>query len=168
MDEKDRQIVDLIQTRFPVHVRPYLEIGRQVGLSEQEVIDRMRVMKETRIIRRVGALVNPRKVGYVSSLIAAKVAPEKIDSVIEKINAHVGVTHNYHRENEFNVWFTLIARDQETHRRILDAIAGFDGVEALHSLPATRIFKLKVNFKAGQEPLTDEELAEEENGELVR
>jgi DNA-binding Lrp family transcriptional regulator len=151
MDEKDQQIVDLIQTALPVDVRPYARIGEAVGLPESEVIDRIKSLKERNIIRRVGALVEPRKVGYVSSLIAAKIEPDKIPQAVEKINAYVGVTHNYHRENYFNVWFTLIARGAKKHADILDTIRGFDGVLALHSLPATKIFKLKVNFKAGED-----------------
>lgn len=156
MDDKDRQIVDLIQTQFPVDVRPYRKIGQQVGLEEREVIARIARLKETNIIRRVGALIDPRKVGYVSALIAAKVVPEALLDVVRTVNGYVGVTHNYHRDDDFNLWFTLIARDEATHDRIVDRLRSLPGVQALHRLPATRIFKLKVDFKAKE--IDDEEL----------
>ena len=151
MDDKDRQIVDLIQTRFPIDPRPYQEIGQRVDLPEDEVIARIHALKKANIIRRVGGLMEPRKIGYVSSLIAAKVDPDRLDEVVEAINGYVGVTHNYHREHEYNVWFTLIAKDAPTHTRILNTLRALPGVTDLHSLPATRVFKLKVNFQAGED-----------------
>jgi siroheme decarboxylase len=150
MDELDQKIVDLIQTEFPVEVRPYETIGRLVGCGEQEVIDRLAELKKQRIIRRMGGLMEPRKLGYKSALIAARIDPEHLDSAIEKINSYVGVTHNYERTHDFNVWFTLIARDEKTHSRILDEFRALPGVRALHALPAAKMFKLKVNFRAGE------------------
>ena len=148
MDGTDERIVDLIQTRFPIVERPYLHIAETIGITETEVLDRIGALKEQRIIRRMGGLMEPRKIGYVSALVAAKVQSESIEPVVEKINSYLGVTHNYGREGEFNVWFTLIAKDQATHSKILDTIGTQEGVESIHCLPATRIFKLKVNFKA--------------------
>ncbi|MDP8255792.1 MAG: AsnC family transcriptional regulator [Candidatus Alcyoniella australis] len=147
MDALDRAIVEMIQTDFPICVSPYAEIGRRVGSDESEVIRRLGALKERQIIRRIGALFDPRKLGYVSTLVAARVSPDLLEETTDAINEYNGVTHNYLRDASYNVWFTLIAKGDSARAKILARIAKLPGVLVLHSLPAERFYKLKVDFK---------------------
>ncbi len=150
MDSVDKAILDLIQADFPLVPRPYLEIGKRVGVSEEEALARVRALKRDRVIRRMGANFQSSRLGWVSTLCAAKVPPEKLDLFVETVNAEPGVTHNYEREHAYNIWFTLIGPSREHLAQRLAAISERTGVEVL-DLPATRLFKIRVNFRLGEE-----------------
>jgi DNA-binding Lrp family transcriptional regulator len=109
MDDTDRTILNRIQSDFPITSRPYLTIAGDLGLSENDVIKRLAGLKESKIIRRIGANFVPEKLGFVSTLCAAKVEENKIDLFASIVNQYHGVTHNYQRDSEFNIWFTFIA-----------------------------------------------------------
>ena len=146
MDSYDKQILDIIQSHFPLTSRPYEEVGRQVGLSEAEVLGRVRDMKKSGLIRRMGANFTSKALGWQSTLCAASVPEDKLDEFVAEVNKHDGVTHNYLRENEFNVWFALIAPDMDAVEAILASITEATGIKVLN-LPASRLFKIKVDFK---------------------
>ena len=146
MDNFDKQILDIIQSHFPLTSRPYEEVGKQVGLSEAEVLKRVRDMKQSGLIRRMGANFNSHTLGWQSTLCAASVPADKLDEFVAEVNKHDGVTHNYLRENEFNVWFALIAPDMDAVEAILDSITAATGIKVLN-LPASKLFKIKVDFK---------------------
>ncbi|WP_243545607.1 AsnC family transcriptional regulator [Pseudodesulfovibrio tunisiensis] len=146
MDSFDKQILDIIQSHFPLVSRPYAEVGKQVGLSEEEVLNRVRALKESGLIRRMGANFQSKKLGWQSTLCAASVPEDKLDEFVAEVNRHDGVTHNYLRENEFNVWFALIAPDMDAVEAILAEITNETGIKVLN-LPASRMFKIKVDFK---------------------
>ncbi|MGE0084079.1 MAG: Lrp/AsnC family transcriptional regulator, partial [Desulfococcaceae bacterium] len=99
------------------------------------------------IIRRIGAYFVPLKLGFVSTLCAAKVPEDKISFFAETVNRYPGVTHNYTRDNPFNVWFTFIAPDMADIETNLDAIAKATGIRDIINLPATRVFKVKAHFR---------------------
>lgn len=145
MDATDRQILDIIQSKFPLDSRPYAVIGEQIGLTEAETLARVRALKEANVIRRIGANFQSKKLGWHSTLCAAKVPPEKLDHFVEVINAYVGVTHNYLRKHDFNVWFTFIGEDPETVQATLKEMTKKTGIHILY-LPATKLFKVKVDF----------------------
>ncbi|MBT8368972.1 MAG: Lrp/AsnC family transcriptional regulator, partial [Deltaproteobacteria bacterium] len=109
IDDIDRAILNRIQSDFPLTPRPYHTIGQELELSEDEVLKRVRRLKDTGIIRRIGGNFTPHALGFVSTLCAAKVPPDKIRQFAEAVNRYPGVTHNYRRDNSFNVWFTFIA-----------------------------------------------------------
>lgn len=146
MDTYDKQILDIIQSHFPLVSRPYDEVGRQVGLSGDEVLARVRALKKSGVIRRMGANFNSNTLGWQSTLCAASVPEDKLDEFVAEVNRHDGVTHNYLRENEFNVWFALIAPDMDAVEAILASITEATGIKVLN-LPASRLFKIKVDFK---------------------
>jgi len=146
MDNYDKQILDIIQSHFPLASRPYEEVGKQVGLSESEVLTRVRALKKSGLIRRMGANFNSNTLGWQSTLCAASVPEDKLDAFVAEVNKHDGVTHNYLRENEFNVWFALIAPDMDAVEAILASITEATGVKILN-LPAEKLFKIKVDFK---------------------
>jgi siroheme decarboxylase len=146
VDEVDRRILNLIQTDFPLASRPFLQVAEQLGLSEDEVLRRVRAMKSSGVIRRLGGSFDSRKLGFFSTLCAAKVPVEKLERFNGVINAYPGVTHNYMRNHDYNVWFTFIAENEEAVGNALDAIAREAGVADIVSLPARRTFKIRVNF----------------------
>lgn len=146
LDDLDRAILNEIQSHFPIESRPYAEVGRRVGASEAEVVARVLSMAEAGVIRRIGANFTSRKLGYTSTLVAVRVAPDKLDHFVAVVNRYPGVTHNYLRRHRFNVWFTLIAESEERLSQILKEISQASEVAEILSLPAQEVFKIKVDF----------------------
>lgn len=146
MDSRDRELLNEIQVGFPVEPHPYKRIGEKIGMDEKEVLRRIAGLKEEGIIRRVGASINSRRIGYVSTLLAAKVPSDRFDFFVETVNACPGVTHNYERSHDYNVWFTLIAQSEEHKETIVKELVEKTGIDILE-LPAKRIFKIRVDFR---------------------
>jgi DNA-binding Lrp family transcriptional regulator len=146
MDETDRAILGLIQSSFPIAPRPYAIIGEAVGVSEQEALERVRGLKQRGIIRRLGANFQSAKLGFRSTLCAAKVPDDKMDSFVAEVNRHPGVTHNYLRDNAYNIWFTCIGPSWDAVCELLAGITAATGIPILN-LPAKRMYKIKVDFQ---------------------
>jgi DNA-binding Lrp family transcriptional regulator len=146
MDTYDKKILDVIQSSFPLTSRPYEEVGKQVGLTEDEVFARVRDLKKSGLIRRMGANFTSKALGWQSTLCAASCPEDKIDQFVAEVNKHDGVTHNYLRKNEFNIWFALIAPDMDAVEETLASITKATGIKILN-LPASKLFKIKVDFK---------------------
>ncbi|MFO7784452.1 MAG: AsnC family transcriptional regulator [Desulfatiglandales bacterium] len=146
MDDKDRAIINEIQSDFPISKRPYLELGNRLNLSESDVLERVGHLKREGVIRRIGGNFNSRELGFTSTLCAAKVPEEKLDSFVKVVNRFPGVTHNYQRNNAYNVWFTFIAPSMDKIEAALKAVREETGVEDICNLPAVRMFKIKVDF----------------------
>jgi DNA-binding Lrp family transcriptional regulator len=146
LDPTDRAILNRIQSDFPITSRPYLSIATEIGLTEQEVVDRVRRLKQSGIIRRIGGNFVPGKLGYVSTLCAARVPADQVAGFAEAVNRHPGVTHNYLRENTFNVWFTFIAPSMAEIEAKLREISIETGITEIINLPATKVFKIKAQF----------------------
>jgi siroheme decarboxylase len=146
LDDTDRLILNRIQSDFPVTAKPYEAIGRELNLPEAEVLERLQRLKETGIIRRIGGNFSPEKLGFVSTLCAASVPQDKVDGFAATVNRYPGVTHNYMRDNHFNVWFTFIAPSMEDIEANLAAIIRETGVHEILNLPATRVFKIRAKF----------------------
>jgi len=147
MDSLDKDILNEIQSDFPLVQRPYRELGKRLGLSEEEVLERVRRLKETGVIRRIGGNFHSNRLNFTSTLCAAKVPEEKLELFVDTVNAYPGVTHNYLRNHPYNVWFTFIAEDMEFIESALSAIAKKSGVQEILNLPAVRVFKIKVDFE---------------------
>lgn len=145
LDSTDKKILDIIQTNFPLEPRPYKVIGEAVGISEEEALAKVVNLKKTGIIRRLGANFQSKKLGFRSTLCAAKVPAEKMDLFIQEVNSQKGVTHNYLRDHAYNVWFTLIGPSWESMCATLADITEKTGIEILN-LPATKLFKIRVDF----------------------
>ena len=147
LDSVDKAILMILQRGIPVTSRPYLALAEEIGgVSEQEVIERITVLKENNIIRRMSGFFNSGKLGYVSALCAIKTPPDKLGEAAQAVNRYPGITHNYVREHEYNMWFTLIARDVETRERILDEIEAQPCVEKVLRLYTNRRYKINVTF----------------------
>jgi DNA-binding Lrp family transcriptional regulator len=147
IDDIDREILNRIQSDFPITTRPYRTVAKDLGLSEKEVLKRVSRLKAAGIIRRIGGNFSPEKLGFVSTLCAAKVPEDKIEQFAEVVNRYPGVTHNYRRENTFNIWFTFIAPSMDEITASLEQIAATTGVTDILNLPATRVFKIRAEFK---------------------
>ncbi|RLB80280.1 MAG: Lrp/AsnC family transcriptional regulator [Deltaproteobacteria bacterium] len=147
MDDTDRAILNRIQSDFPITSRPYLAIAQELDLEEDEVIKRLTRLKGEGIIRRIGGNFVPNRLGFVSTLCAARVPQEKIVQFSETVNEYPGVTHNYRRDHEYNIWFTFIAESMEQIEAYLKEIASETGVSDILNLPATKVYKVKAHFE---------------------
>ena len=146
IDEIDRAILNRIQSDFPVTRRPYLSIADDLNLSEENIIKRLKRLKQKGIIRRIGGNFAPEKLGFVSTLCAATVPEDKIDSFAKIVNRYPGVTHNYRRDNRYNIWFTFIAQSMKEITGNLEDISRETGVNGIINLPATKMYKIKAHF----------------------
>lgn len=151
LDAIDKRILGAIQSGFPVCERPFLKVAESIGISEDTLIKRIKTLKKNRIIRRFGAVFDSRKLGYVSTLVAVRIPDaECIPVVAAEINGFSEVTHNYERENRFNLWFTLIAETRERIEEIIGRVESLPEVEKVHDLPADEVYKIRVDFRPPQ------------------
>ena len=164
MDETDKKLLNDIQWVFPLVDRPYAEIAAKHGLSEDEVMRRISVLKSLGLIRQINAIFDTRRLGYKSALIAFAVKPDKLDAVADKINEHPGVSHNYERNHEYNMWFTLAVPPGEEMKDELDRMAALDGVVKYRLLPTLKMYKIGVKLdmvnEDAQKPEPTEEVKE--------
>jgi len=143
----ERKLINRIQTDLPLTGRPFKTLGDELELEEAEVLDLLANLKKRGVIRRIGGNFAPHKVGFVSTLCAAKVPVNKVDAFAAVVNRYPGVTHNYQRDHDYNVWFTFIAESRAIIADHLKAIAQETGIEEILNLPATDVFKIKAEFK---------------------
>lgn len=148
MDELDSRILEALQDDFPLSSRPYAILAEQVGISEDEIWGRVERLLDKGVIRRIGASLDSRKLGFSSTLAAVSIEPEQVDMAAEVIAKFVEVTHSYQRNDKFNIWFTVIARDEDRIKEVLDRIRSELSLEEskVLNLPMTRLFKLDVRF----------------------
>ncbi len=147
IDNINKTLLNAIQIDFPIDSYPFQIIAKKLGLTEDEVINRLQQMKKDMLIRRIGGNFSPDKLGYYSTLCAARVPEDKIDFFTKTVNSYSGVTHNYQRDHEFNIWFTFIAPSVEIIEKSLKAISEITRVNPILNLPATKVFKISANFK---------------------
>jgi DNA-binding Lrp family transcriptional regulator len=149
LDELDKRLLNLMQGRFPIEPRPYLRVAELAEITEQEVMARVQHLLDQRIIRQVTPIFDTRALGYSSMLVAAKVDPEHPHRAANVINAHPGVSHNYLRNHEFNLWFT-IATEPDSKLGLdgtLDALAREAGAESVRQLPTLKLFKIRMDLE---------------------
>ncbi len=149
LDELDRKLLNLMQGSFGLVPRPYEAVARAAGTSEDEVMRRVRHLIGERIIRQVTPIFDTRALGYSSMLVAAKVDPENPHRAAKVINAHPGVSHNYLRNHEFNIWFT-IATEPDSKLGLqgtLQALAEEAGATSVRELPTLKMFKIRMDLE---------------------
>ncbi|MFA7468255.1 MAG: AsnC family transcriptional regulator [Desulfotomaculaceae bacterium] len=147
LDRIDRKILQIIQSHFPLVEKPYLQIAESVGITEGEVLERIGLMQEQGLIRRLGGLFNSRKLGYTGTLCAMQVPLDDIGRVAGIINEYHGVTHNYLRNHDYNMWFTMLAESENKLEQLLFEIKQKTGINKILDLPAINLFKVRVNFE---------------------
>jgi len=138
--------MDVIQRAFPLDERPFRVIGEKVGISEEEALERIRSLKKKGLIRRIGGVFDVSRLGFSSTLCAARVPPDRMAIFVETVNRFPNVTHNYRRNHEYNVWFTIIAPTRAMVDTIIAAIKGESGVGDILDMPATRRYKIDAVF----------------------
>jgi siroheme decarboxylase len=149
LDDVDRRLLNLMQGSFPIAPRPYRHVAELGEIAEEEVMRRVQHLLDKRIIRQVTPIFDTRALGYSSMLVAAKVDPEHPHRAAQVINGHPGVSHNYLRNHEFNLWFTIATEPdsklglQET----LDVLAREAGAESVRQLPTLRLFKIRMDLE---------------------
>lgn len=146
LDLLDRKILNEIQWLFPLTDRPFLEIAQRHNTTEIDIMNRISAMKENGLIRQINAIFDTRRLGYKSALIAFAVKPEKLDYVANEVNKHPGVSHNYERNHEFNMWFTLAIPPNSEMKATLDKMASLDGVIKYRLLPTLKMYKIGVKL----------------------
>jgi DNA-binding Lrp family transcriptional regulator len=146
LDKFDRLILNEIQRNFPIRRRPFLALARKLHLKEKDIFLRVQALKKIGVIRRIGASFNSRSLDFASTLCAAKVPQSKIKKFISAVNKYPGVTHNYEREGDYNIWFTLIAPSPKKISQILREISAKTGIKEILNLPALKTFKIAVDF----------------------
>jgi siroheme decarboxylase len=146
LDDIDRKLLNEIQWVFPLADRPYLEIAGRHGIPEQEVMQRIGAMKKAGLVRQINAIFDTRRLGYKSALVAFAVKQDKLDSVADRINEHPGVSHNYERNHEYNMWFTLAVPPGSDMKDDLDRMAALDGVIKYRVLPTLKLYKIGVRL----------------------
>jgi DNA-binding Lrp family transcriptional regulator len=147
LDNTDKKLLDIVQDAFPLTGEPYREMASLLGVSEDNVLLRLKRLRDEGIIRRMGAIFDSKKLGYCSTLCAMRVPTQRVDEVAQIVNEYPGVTHNYLRNDEYNVWFTITARSQQELDGIMDEIRRKSGIQDLIDLPAVRTFKIRVRFQ---------------------
>lgn len=146
LDETDKKILIELQNDLPVVKEPFSVVAGKVGIDEDAFFSRVKKLIDEGIIRKFGLRIDSKKVGFKSTLIAIKVPAEKLDEVGEKLNAFEFVTHNYARDHEYNVWFTIIERDGDALKKAIERIEEEIEYEDMLNLPVTRKFKINVRF----------------------
>jgi len=145
MDKYDKAILTLLSAAFPLAPRPFACLASELGLREDEVIERVQNLKSSGTIRRIGATIDPLALGWYSTLCAVSVPESRIDEYARVVNGFAEVTHNYVRASDPNCWFTVIAPDKARAAEIVDAIRSALDLPVLE-LPAARVFKIGVRF----------------------
>lgn len=146
LDVIDKQILNDIQWSFPLVERPFLEMANKYHLTEDEVLNRIQRLKDIGIIRQISAIFDTRKLGYKSALVAFSVDNKNTDYVANEINKHPGVSHNYERNHEYNIWFTLAVPPDADMKADLDKMASLDGVVKYRVLPTLKMYKIGVKL----------------------
>lgn len=149
LDEADKRLLNLMQGSFPLAERPYAEVARLAELSEDEVLRRTRRLLDERIIREVTPIFDTRVLGYSSMLVAAKVDAEHPWRAAKIINEHPGVSHNYLRDHDFNLWFTIATEPGSKLglQGTLDVLADLTGAQSIRQLPTLRLFKIRMDLE---------------------
>ena len=149
LDDVDRRLLNLMQGSFPIARRPYRHVAELGDLEEAEAMTRVKRLLDKRIIRQVTPIFDTRALGYSSMLVAAKVDPEHPHRAAQVINEHPGVSHNYLRNHEFNLWFT-IATEPDSKLGLegtLEVLAREAGAESVRQLPTLKLFKIRMDLE---------------------
>ena len=146
LDLKDRELLNTIQSSFPLVEEPFLQIAESLGLEESDVIRRIERMKAMNVVRQISAIFDTRRLGYKTMLIAMKFTPEDLDAAARVINQHPGVSHNYARNGQYNLWFTLAVAPDDSLEDTVARMADETGADGYRLMPTIRFFKIGVNF----------------------
>ena len=146
MDDLDKELLNEIQWTFPLVTRPFDEIAKKFHVSSDLVKSRLLHLKEVGVLRQLSAIFDTRKLGYTSSLVAMEIDDDKLEFVANQINRHPGVSHNYERDHQFNLWFTLAVPPGSDLKSELDKFNVLKGIKKVRMLPTLQLFKIGVKL----------------------
>jgi DNA-binding Lrp family transcriptional regulator len=146
LDHTSRKLLGLLQTDFPLSREPYSELGAKLGINHDEVIQRIRQLREEKIVRQISPVFDARKLGYQPTLVAMRVTGGDLERIEQLITTHPGISHAYEREHSFNLWFTLAAHHSANPESELEQLSSSVNVEAIMSLPAVKTYKIGAYF----------------------
>lgn len=149
MDDLDHRIIEELQGNFPLEIHPYEIMADNLGISAEQLWDRVLALKESGVIRRMGFSIDSRKMGYSSTLAAIRVSQDRVEEASALISSYRQITHSYLRDDAFNIWFTIIAEDKDRVAAILEEIRCKLGLSEgdVMDLPVEKLFKLDARFK---------------------
>ena len=145
-DSIDREIMNRVQAAFPLVAEPFRDIADQIGTTEQDVIDRLAMLRSKNVVRQIGAIFDTRTLGYQSMLVAMRFPEGRLDNAARLLNQHPGISHNYERDGFFNLWFTIAVPSDRSLNDEVDQLRVLTGAESTRLLPTIRFFKIGVNF----------------------
>lgn len=151
MEPLDLKLLNLVQKGIPLTERPFHDLAGELGVTPDEILERLRLLKEAGYIRRIGGVFDAAAMGYYSTLAACEATPDQVAKVAAIIKRYPQITHHYLRNNRLNIWFTLTVSNETEEGRILDEIMAESGVVKVYRFPAVKHFKLKVFFDMEQE-----------------
>jgi DNA-binding Lrp family transcriptional regulator len=149
LDDLDKKLLNLMQGSFPLAPRPYEHVAGLAGVSEDDALRRVARLVDGRIVRQVTPIFDTRVLGYDSMLVAAKVDPENPHRAARIVNSHPGVSHNYLRNHDFNMWFT-IATEPDSKLGLdgtLEVLQRLTGAESIRQLPTIKLFKIRMDLE---------------------
>ncbi len=157
LDTTNRQILNLLQDRLPLDVCPFVSLAKISGLSLDELLERIRKLKESGIIRQISAIFDSQRLGYQSTLAAARVAPERLAEAAAVINRHPGVSHNYARNHAYNLWFTVAVSPESRLglRKTVELLANLARADSILVVPTLKRFKIGVYFDMAEDDAND-------------
>jgi len=169
MDDLDKRILTAMQADLPVVARPFDALAERLAVAADDLLARVRRMVEEGLIRRIGPVFDSGRLGYVSTLVAARVPTERLEQVAERVSGLPGVTHNYERRGRYNLWFTLTAPSRALLDTALEGLREGTGVAAMHSLPAVARYKIRATFDltGGEAPPATEASEPVQNGDVA-
>lgn len=146
IDALDKEILNEIQWSFPLVSEPYKELANKFHLDDDEMKKRILNLKSSGVLRQLSAIFDTRKLGYKSSLVAMAIEPDKLDYVANQVNRHPGVSHNYERNHEYNLWFTLATPPGSDLKTEVDKFMKLPGINKVRLLPTIKLFKIGVKL----------------------
>ena len=146
LEALDRELLNAVQWDFPLTAAPYAALGERLGISEDEVLTRLRAAKDAGVLRQLSAIFDTRALGYSSALVAAKVDPDRVDDAAAVISRHPGVSHNYKRNHAYNLWYTLAVPPGEDIDEHLDVLHRDSGTLVTRKLPTLQLYKIGVKL----------------------
>ncbi len=161
MDDIDRQLLTYLQKEIPAATSPFEKIGSKIGIDSAEVLLRINRLKEEKIIRQISAIFDTKSLGYKSTLVAMRFPEEKLDEAASVINEHPGVSHNYKRSHDFNLWFTIAVPPTDSLEEHIQRLHELSGADKTLILPTLKLFKIGVKLD-----LTGKESKEESLDEI--
>jgi DNA-binding Lrp family transcriptional regulator len=143
IDQRDRELLGALQGEIPLVSTPFAVIGQMIDMSEKEVIKRIERLRREGLVRQFAAQFDMRALGYRSCLVAAKVNADRIDDAAAVISLHPGVTQNYRRNNDFNLWFTIAVSPSSRIglEKTIELLGDEAGCDIVRSLPTLKLFK---------------------------